>query len=523
MEFLGRGINVLEYDYPKTPTRNQILDLQALQPATINSPVMKLHVTYGSNFEEFASKLARNAGIEGNYGAFSAKLETKYLDKATHSLSTQFVEISKRVSGRTHQVSRDPYVIRQHLTPAFAQALATSSPLSLFANYGTHVMTAVDIGGEAKYSAHSTATSQMSETEFKAAAKAEYNFLFGDVKVNTGVSSSSSRASASLVGDKSILFIGGNSARNDGLDAWSNTVKSEPALLGPSVLVPVWNLTDDPARAEALKLAFHQETAKHPRLRVFRASNEQRADLSDLSDFSVDVTDEYKLLSGGALVDSRGAGHLLTASYPIRNNAWRANGKAHGESDPAALTLFAVGLSDPDDIWDVKIYKKVAPYSGGRKQVVAEVEAPYVMVGGGARIEWTGDGVMLTGSWPSGENKWSVEAKDHGWPASATITSYAIGLKSKLPGVRVVNKIEQKETQDGPGSTRRGTSVSSSRGYVTVGGGALADWRGEGVLLTGSHPDPENRKIWTMLAKDHLYEDGSRVIAYAIGIKVIVD
>jgi len=51
----------------------------------------------------------------------------------------------------------------------------------------------------------------------------------------------------------------------------------------------------------------------------------------------------WSLSGGGAFDDWRGAGNLLTASFP-QGESWLAFGKDHKESSPAAITVYAIGL-----------------------------------------------------------------------------------------------------------------------------------------------------------------------------------
>jgi len=52
---------------------------------------------------------------------------------------------------------------------------------------------------------------------------------------------------------------------------------------------------------------------------------------------------EWSLSGGGAFDQWRGAGNLLTASYP-NGRCWYALGKDHIHSSPAAITAYAIGI-----------------------------------------------------------------------------------------------------------------------------------------------------------------------------------
>ena len=66
----------------------------------------------------------------------------------------------------------------------------------------------------------------------------------------------------------------------------------------------------------------------------------------------------------GARVNWHGAGNLLTASFPsTSNNTWTAFGKDHGAGyrDPATITVYAIAIYDPDNIWEVKVFVQLLP------------------------------------------------------------------------------------------------------------------------------------------------------------------
>jgi vibriolysin len=48
--------------------------------------------------------------------------------------------------------------------------------------------------------------------------------------------------------------------------------------------------------------------------------------------------------------------------------------------------------------------------------------------GGGALDDWSGNGNLLTASFPNGAG-WSAAGKDHEVASPAALTAYAIGLK----------------------------------------------------------------------------------------------
>src|ERR1700748_694860 len=68
------------------------------------------------------------------------------------------------------------------------------------------------------------------------------------------------------------------------------------------------------------------------------------------------VSDGCKLLGGGAIIDPVQPSNFLTASYPIDPITWSAAGKDHEIPSPASIAVFAYGILDEDNIWDVQIF-----------------------------------------------------------------------------------------------------------------------------------------------------------------------
>jgi hypothetical protein len=59
----------------------------------------------------------------------------------------------------------------------------------------------------------------------------------------------------------------------------------------------------------------------------------------------VDLPDDFVVVGGGARTNYAGAGNLLFASYPTPDlQGWIASAKDHDISDPASITVWAIGL-----------------------------------------------------------------------------------------------------------------------------------------------------------------------------------
>ena len=146
---------------------------------------------------------------------------------------------------------------------------------------------------------------------------------------------------------------------------------------------------------------------------------------------SVSLLAPLKIVGGGAQANGTGNGSLLTQSQPGApgQNAWVGGAEDHLVADPATLSVYAIGLTDPKDDWEVIVREAT---SMPAQHPVTSVELPkgYVMTGGGCTANWrtspNAAGNLLTASFPSSLSSWECRSKDHGVSSPATLTAYVI-------------------------------------------------------------------------------------------------
>jgi len=225
----------------------------------------------------------------------------------------------------------------------------------------------------------------------------------------------------------------------------------------------------------------------------------------------------YKLIGGGALANWRGAGELLISSYPS-NNAWVAQSKDHvdAEVNGATITVWAIGLYDPQDRWDVKVTSAPVTYNkSDRSKVSVSLPAGYTLTGGGAMTIPEEPGILLTGSFPSSANTWQATAQDHtvGSDSPGKVTAYVIGIRAKQ-GITPRSKVFTAVSSKAPHPTY---NASVDSGWMLTGGGAYTDCPAFGNLLTASYP--LSLLTWRGEAKDHKVSCESAITVSAIGLE----
>jgi hypothetical protein len=236
---------------------------------------------------------------------------------------------------------------------------------------------------------------------------------------------------------------------------------------------------------------------------------------------SLNVPEKYKIVSGGAKVEWDGPGFLLTSSYPYNNKQWTASAKAHKYPNNGKLTISVLAIFDPEDNITVDISKDKSTLSTLPIETV-DVKDGFHLVGGGAMIYSEGQGNLLISSYPApkGSEKvhWEAQGKAHIYPSSATITSYAIGLKTDLEKDLV--KITTKVFEPAVSQISESPSVEASpeTNYTLIGGGAKIVAFNPGILLTASLT--LDGKSWFASGKDHGVSCVTDISVYAIGMKV---
>jgi hypothetical protein len=227
----------------------------------------------------------------------------------------------------------------------------------------------------------------------------------------------------------------------------------------------------------------------------------------------VDVPAGYKIIGGGALVNWAGGGNLLTASYPENERKWVAMSKDHRVSDPATITGWAIALHDPDDEWEVT-YVSSTGSTEAHPTSRASLPDGYAMTGGGARVNWGGEGNLLTASYPVDTKTWEARSKDHELVSPASVTTYVIGLK---PRRCVGARASEIFSAEGGVAAHPMAAVNLPTDFVLTSGGARVNWTEPGNLLTASFP--AGATGWEARAKDHDVSSPASVTVYVIGIR----
>jgi hypothetical protein len=532
IEYLGQGVNIFQQGYLETPSHGRMLNITEKDVTKIRINKTNLTETYGSNFAEFLQEFSVEAGLEGSYGGFSASVEAMFSNAQRTSIDIRFAQLALVVSGAKLNLSRDKVVLRGLLNPEFKRALDNDDPQDLFNAYGTHVAVALRIGGMLTYYSYSKATEHQTEKDFKLAAQAKYKGFGATVGANAALTEKEKEAAKTVEGSTHLWVNGGEAGasarvRNDDKGSygdWAKTLEGDPGFIGFEVngLLPVWDLTADRTRAAALNLGFRQEAARQFQIRIFTHTGLHAGH----PEARVRIPAEYKLISGGARDNwaGRGNGNLLTASAPLNTMprddiTWMGRGKDHHDVSPATISVFALGIYDNLNIWEVKQFEansSPGPHPSAEVTLSTEFVAQGgVLVGGGADV---GGNKLLTSCYPKDKTTWAANATDPWNPGPGAMAVFAVGLRCTVKDVVIAIDINRLTSRP---ANHPSETCSPGRDLVMTGGGALVDYAtGPGNFLTSTYP--ENDQTWKVSSKDHGRESIATITAYAIGLKVSI-
>ena len=200
----------------------------------------------------------------------------------------------------------------------------------------------------------------------------------------------------------------------------------------------------------------------------------------------------YKVVSGGACVGAT-SGNLLWRSYPVvvgERYAWQADSTDALDSKPVQLEIAVVALYDPNDEWDVKVFRAYAAASQAYQSASAVAGEGYSLTGGGAEICHTGSSApdavkrastsYLVNSYPDfAKRRWTASSYSHLSNDIHQLRVYAIGVR-RVDGVLLDTVCSSVSSG---GGQQCDVSCVPAGGYVLVGGGAKVDVEKEHFLL----------------------------------------
>jgi hypothetical protein len=240
-----------------------------------------------------------------------------------------------------------------------------------------------------------------------------------------------------------------------------------------------------------------------------------------------DVDDPYVLVGGGAWAEfGSPVGALLTGSWPGndgRYKTWCASSKDHIEAQYHWLHVYAIGLKvsglSRADLAARMTMTESTGWQQSHPWATVGPPAGYQLIGGGARVNYSGWGSLLVESYPQ-PGAWYASSKDHVWGDPATVTAFAIGYKNDpIPNLGTLDI----RTRSGNGTyVDTGVAVSPKdiEGHCLVTSiGGKSEYNGPGRLLFKMAPtDWANTRQIQASSKDHLQVSSGNTTGYYIEV-----
>ena len=246
---------------------------------------------------------------------------------------------------------------------------------------------------------------------------------------------------------------------------------------------------------------------------------------SHWKDEEILVADQDMLaVGGGGVAANVPQGALLTASYPNSDlTGWVVSSKDHQKANPHQLVTYVIGMKIAGMNRDqLRQAIHVVPADSGlapHPEAQAGINGTtHVLLGGGFKVEWFGNGNLATASFPSSRSSWKARSKDHRVPDPANLRVFAIGLARNLPVGTVIDTEPMRS--DGGHTNHPAATAGLPPGFVLTGGGAEVHWRGAGNLLWKLEPSNSQDPSFSAASKDHITPDPSTITAYALGIRM---
>jgi vibriolysin len=267
----------------------------------------------------------------------------------------------------------------------------------------------------------------------------------------------------------------------------------------------------------AVELFRQTDTSGKLTIAVFERYSTTSAGIN--TNFAVSVPGDFVVVGGGGEGKEGPSGNLLTASYPDSGlTSWLVSTKDHLESDPVQVRAWAIGLKvaglTPAQLRGYLTVSSATSASVAHPDVTATLPAGFVLVGGGIKVNWSGNGNLATASAPSGASAWRVRSKDHKESSPATAQAYAIGISSSIPGVGTIGNVINGGTS--AVAAHPSFTAGLSTGYALSGCGAFVNWSGAGNLLWRIKPVNSGCAV---ASKDHIDSSPASISGYAIGLR----
>lgn len=309
------------------------------------------------------SEFSAKANVAYKGAVFSAGLDTAVAKKDNHAKNTRYLRIYEEHILYSVCMNMNAEDLKDCLSEAFCKEIQTKEPKYIFEKYGTHMLWNYNVGGSISVDCQYVETSNRSDLEIQADAKAAYKGLSGSASAEAKKKAedffSNKTMSVHTRGGKNIGALSEEEfykeipTWREGLDKYSVVFQ-----LNKGDTVPIWEFLDD-EMSQKYKKAFQEYYKKH--LLDLRDKIPFVTDMRVLS-LNNDRVSEH--LQAGENVVQRNPGELSASNSDLNRNA---KGKY-------IYLLYKLGTDKKRKISDIKIISgQNAPARNGYEKISTDL------------------------------------------------------------------------------------------------------------------------------------------------------
>lgn len=256
----GLDLDVMTQQFNFNNDMNYPYALPACCEVKGSRPETESFVSVGADYQQYSTQTAADLHLDAQYGGCAGTLNASFSSEVRASNTSYYATIYETITGYHVNLSADSLKLKQAVQDALDDS--NVSEKTFFSTYGTHVITGVIIGGQARFNASGSKSTFESTTEFQASAEAEYSDISGSATYGTSTTTKKESVQVSA----GVQYLGGkpneksSSSSTTRWEAWESTVPANPAVIGfpEDKLKPLWDFCTDETRKAALKAAYYQ-------------------------------------------------------------------------------------------------------------------------------------------------------------------------------------------------------------------------------------------------------------------------
>lgn len=279
-KYLGMGYDAAGEYASDGSVRAMMVDMDKLEEDGMIAEPISLNTTieryiYGKTYEEYQSNLSQTANIGGKYTsllkAFRLSVSNSFSAQTLSSQENEFASFRSITEKRSIKFlnSLTAETMKNYLLDNVKNDISNSSvsPETLFAKYGTHILTGFILGGSLDYSMSADVSSMSNAVEWSVAASGGFKNLAMGISASVEVDSYNRMKKESSNFESSLKARGGESqytSQNPNVSestytSWLSSLENQNKWVmidyDGTQMIPIWELADDASRQTEIQNA----------------------------------------------------------------------------------------------------------------------------------------------------------------------------------------------------------------------------------------------------------------------------